>query len=220
VSKARLQRIDAVLSMRQPDLTLVLDGVHKSHNIAAIARSADAVGVTEIHMARPRAGFSRHHMISAGAQKWIRHKHYPSVTEPLAALRKQGYQIVAAHRSANAIEYHRPDYTRPTAFLMGAELYGLSPEVRDHLDIEIYIPMMGMVESLNVSVACAVLLAEAQRQRLAGGLYNSTRLPDAELAQLRFEWLYPRVAAHCRAKGLAYPSLDDEGDISTRVSVL
>lgn len=213
MTKARLDRVNQVLSQRQPDLTVLLDGVHKSHNVAAILRSCDAVGVLDVHMAKPRCGFGKHHMTSGGTQKWMFTHYYEEVSDAVETLQAKGFQVLAANKSSRAREYLQVDYTRPTAFMMGAELYGVDRQVLDRVDGEVYIPMMGMVESFNVSVACAILLSEARRQRLAAGYYGQSRLPLDAQAKLRFEWLHPELALHYQARNENYPPLDEEGDV-------
>lgn len=208
-----MERVNQVLSQRQPDLTVILDGVHKPHNVAAILRSCDAVGVLEAHIARPRCGFGQHHMTSGGTQKWMLGRHYEQVSEAVTLLRSRGFQVLAANKSPRATSYLERDYTQPTAFLMGAELYGVDREILQQVDGEVFIPMMGMVESLNVSVACAILLSEARRQRMAAGQYSEARLSPDTLSKIRFEWLHPELAAHYRSLNQDYPPLDEEGDV-------
>ena len=104
------------------------------------------------------------------------------------------------------------DYTRPTALLMGAELYGVSDTGLDLADEHLTIPMMGMVHSLNVSVATALLLYEAQKQRFAAGMYDECRLDPAAFQRILFRWTHPVLARHLDAQGTPYPTLDDHGD--------
>lgn len=213
MTRARLERVNQVLALRQPDLTVILDGVHKPHNVAAILRSCDAVGVLEVHMAKPRCGFGRHHMTSGGTQKWMQSCHYEGVAEAVAALKARGFRIWAANKSPRSLQYQQLDYSGPTAFLMGAELYGVERAVLEQVDGEVFIPMMGMVESFNVSVACAILLAEAQRQRTLAGRYLQPALSTEQMDRLRFEWLHPELAEHYRQRGEPYPLLDEDGDV-------
>jgi tRNA (guanosine-2'-O-)-methyltransferase len=213
MTKARLDRVNQVLSQRQPDLTVILDGVHKPHNVAAILRSCDAVGILDVHIARPRCGFGKHHMTSGGTQKWMPAHYYERVSDAVETLQTRGFQVLAANKSSRATEYLQPDYTRPTAFVMGAELYGVDRQILDRVDGEVYIPMMGMVESFNVSVACAILLSEARRQRQDAGYYEQSRLPVEIQAKLRFEWLHPELALHYQSRNECYPPLDEDGDV-------
>jgi tRNA (guanosine-2'-O-)-methyltransferase len=105
------------------------------------------------------------------------------------------------------------DFTRPTAIMMGAELHGVSPDGLDAADEHVALPMLGMVHSLNVSVATALLLYEALRQREAAGLYGLSRLDTERYRATLFEWAYPTLAARCRAGGRPYPDLDRDGQI-------
>ena len=122
-------------------------------------------------------------------------------------------QVVAAHPSAASRSYRDVDYTRPTALLMGAEKQGVSVSGIAQADICITVPMMGMVESFNVSVASGIILAEAQRQREAAGLYNHCRIDDATYQRLFFEWGHPKVRQFCMERDLEYPALNEEGEI-------
>ena len=128
-------------------------------------------------------------------------------------LRDRGFQLVAAHLSEASEDYRDIDYTRPTALVVGTELFGVSEEALALSDRQVMIPMKGMTQSLNVSVACAIVLYEAMRQREAAGLYGRERLERGILEAQRFEWMHPVVAAFCRERGLDYPELDENGDI-------
>jgi tRNA (guanosine-2'-O-)-methyltransferase len=128
-------------------------------------------------------------------------------------LRAARLTICAAHASSDAKDYRSMDYTKPTAILVGAELAGVSLRAIELSDEHIAIPMYGMVHSLNVSVATAIILFEAQRQRARAGMYDARRLPPEEYARILFEWLHPEVARWCRERGLPYPAVDERGDI-------
>ena len=210
--------------MRQPDLTVIMDGVHKPHNVAAIVRSCDAVGVMEVHLAKPRdrrleGGLRTPHATSGGSQKWVQQRRYEDVIEPIKQLQGMNYQVLAANKSVKAVDFRLMDFTRPTAILMGAELFGVDQEALDIVDQEVFIPMAGMVESFNVSVACAILLAEAQRQRLAAGHYQQPKLTAEQLNRMCFEWLHPKLAALYQRQGKNYPLLDEDGDIVTVTAI-
>lgn len=188
----RQQRIQSVLARRQTSLTVVLEDIHDPHNASAVLRSCDAVGILDVHLvyvhqAPPRQSFGR--ATSASAAKWMRLHTWDSIEDCYARLREQEFTILATaldHRSRGLYEV---DFTGPTALVFGNERSGVSPEAVDHADGTIYIPMLGMVESLNISVACAVTLYEAMRQRLAAGSYADPTLDAAELARLEADWL-------------------------------
>lgn len=209
----RFAKLRAVLDLRQPDLTVLAEDVHKPHNISALLRTCDAVGVHEIHVVSPGGDFQRHHMVSAGSSKWVRTRVHTTISAAVQWLRERGFRVLAAHLSATAIDYRQPDFTRPTAILLGAELAGVSAQAAALADVHIAIPMRGLVGSLNVSVAAAVILYEAARQREAAGCYALRRLDPIDYRDTLFEWCYPAVARHCRAHGIAYPQLDEEGFI-------
>jgi tRNA (guanosine-2'-O-)-methyltransferase len=120
---------------------------------------------------------------------------------------------VAAHLSPEAIDYRELDYTVPTALVVGTELFGVSEQALDLADYQVRIPMKGMTQSRNVSVACAIVLYEAMRQREIAGMYGQARLDRETLESQRFEWLHPAVTRFCRERNLEYPELDENGDI-------
>ncbi|MCP5151035.1 MAG: tRNA (guanosine(18)-2'-O)-methyltransferase TrmH [Ectothiorhodospiraceae bacterium] len=210
----RLARLQAVLDRRQPDLTLLLDNVHKPHNLAAVVRTADAVGIQDVHAVWPVARLRPRHDASGGVGKWITTHPHASIGDAVAALRAGGHSLVAADLTPAAVDFRSVDYTRPTALVLGAERDGVSPAARAAVDTFVTIPMMGMVESFNVSVAAAIILGEAQRQRAAAGLYDRPRLDAERRRVLLFEWAHPAVAAYCRKHGLPYPPLDADGEIA------
>lgn len=209
----RYQRILAVLSKRQPDLTVLAEAVHKPHNLSAMLRSCDAVGIGTVHAVNPTGGVPTFNETSASAEKWVRLTVHPDLETAAAQLKGQGMQLLAAHLSPEAIDYREADYTRPTCIIMGNEKAGVSAQAAALADRHIVIPMLGMVQSLNVSVATAVILFEAQRQRRQAGLYDQPRLPPEQIAQQAFCWLYPKEAARRIAEGKPLPALAADGSI-------
>ncbi len=209
----RHARLRAILDRRQPDLTVLMDDVHKPHNVSAVIRTCDAVGLLEIHAVSADAAFRPRHMSAGGSGRWVGVRLHPGRRDAVAALRGRGLQVLAAHLTESAVDFRAADYTRPTAILLGAEKLGVSAEAEALSDGCVTIPMHGAVESLNVSVAAAVILYEAQRQRAAAGLYDAPRLDEATRQRLLFEWGYRRLAAWCRERGIAYPRLGEQGEI-------
>lgn len=207
----RFAQLNAVLDRRQPDLTVLMDDVHKSHNLAAILRTCDAVGVLEAHAVSPGGEVARHMHRAGGSAKWIEVTPHASVDAACDRLEAEGFRIVAAHFSARAVDFRTIDYTRPTALLLGAEKRGVAAGAAHRAHDHVVVPMHGQVASLNVSVAAAVVLFEAERQRAAAGLYAHPRLPSARRQRLLFEWAYPRIAGWCRQRGRPYPALDEHG---------
>jgi tRNA (guanosine-2'-O-)-methyltransferase len=207
----RFAKLRRALERRQPDLTVLADSVNKAHNISAILRSADAVGILRLHAISASGAVRRHHMIAGGAKRWVGVVLHPTIDAALAALRADGWRLIAAHASADARDFREVDYTQKVAIMLGAELVGLSPAAVEQADDHVAIPMQGLGASLNVSVAAAVILFEAERQRLAAGLYERSRLDAAEREQTLFEWSYPEIAQRCRELGQPYPELTEEG---------
>lgn len=210
----RLARVDGVLARRQPDLTVLLEKVYKPHNFSAVLRSCDAVGIPRVYAVPHAWGIPEYGHISSGAHKWLEVEEQQNATIAIKKLKAEGFQIVAAHLSVRAVNYHQVDYCKPTVLVMGTEKTGVSPESLSEVDTEVIIPMLGMTPSLNVSVACAVILYEAQRQRQAAGFYQKCRLPQEEHARLRFEWLHPLLADYCQRHELAYPELEQNGELT------
>jgi len=210
----RYQKITAVLSARQPDLTVITDEVHKGRNLSAIIRTCDAVGIDHIHCVMPDHGYQTYSGTSASAEKWVEVKHWSDVAEVMTTLSGQGYQLLAANLTADAVDFRDIDYTRPTALLLGAEVKGVSNYARDAVDHNIVVPMVGMVESFNVSVACAIILMEAQRQRREAGMYAQRRLPEGLYRKRFFHWAHPLLAEYCDKHQLDYPVIrDSDGEV-------
>lgn len=191
-STQREARIDQVLGRRQPGLTVVLEDVHDPHNAAAVLRSCDATGVLEIHTVHehePAPGKRPSRATSSSAAKWVPVIRHDDIVGCYATLRKRGMQIVATALTDESVDLYDVDFTRPTAIVMGNEHRGLTTAAIAGADVTVRIPMSGMVESLNISVATAVTLFEAFRQRRVAGLYDEPQLSENELARLRAEWL-------------------------------
>lgn len=207
----RFAKLRSALTRRQPDLTVYMDAVNKSHNVSAIVRTADAVGIHRLHALTTGGALRRHHMIAGGAKHYVGLTLHASTDGALAALRNEGFRLVAAHAGARARDYRDTDYTAKTAIMVGAELVGLTEAALAAADEHVAIPMLGLGTSLNVSVAVGVILLEAQRQRQAAGLYERSRLTREEWNRTLFEWCYPEIAERCRQLDRAYPALTDDG---------
>ena len=209
----RYHRLRAVLDRRQPDLTVLLEDVQVPRNLAAILRSCDAVGVFAAHAVWPGGRLKISRPASGGNRKWLPVYKHRTLTGALEVLKGQGMRVLAAHPTPDAVPFRELDYTLPTCLLLGNEDNGLSPEALTSADALVQIPMEGMGTSLNVSVATALLLFEAQRQRRAAGFYDAPRLDPEVYARTLFEWTHPEIAAQCRKRGVEYPALGEDGEI-------
>ena len=188
----REQRVYATLRHRQPDLTVVLEDVHDPHNVSAVLRSCDAVGVLDVHLVYiheelPRRAFAR--STSGSAAKWLRTFTHESVENCYTALRKQGCTILVSALGIERTTLFEIDLTQPVALVFGNEHRGVSATAVTGADGTFVIPMMGMVQSLNISVACAVTLFEAMRQRQAADAYETQQLDEELYNSIAAEWL-------------------------------
>ena len=156
----------------------------------------------------------RHHMIAGGVKNWVGLTLHASTEDALASLRADGWRLVAAHAGPDARDFRSVDYTAKVAVIVGAELFGPSPAALAEADERVAIPMLGLGESVNVSVATAVILLEAQRQRAAAGFYAHPRLAPEELERTLFEWCYPDIATRCRELKRGYPPLSADGSLT------
>ncbi|CAI1115855.1 tRNA (guanosine(18)-2'-O)-methyltransferase [Serratia ficaria] len=204
-----------MLATRQPDLTVCLEQVHKPHNVSAIIRTADAVGVHQVHAVWPTTRMRTLVSSAAGSNSWVNVKTHRTISDAVGHLKAQGMQILATNLSARAVDFREVDYTRPTCVLLGQEKTGITEEALALADQDIVIPMIGMVQSLNVSVASALILYEAQRQRQNAGLYRRERsmLDEEEQQRLLFEGGYPVLANVAKRKGLPRPHIDEQGQV-------
>ncbi len=205
-----------MLATRQPDLTVCLEQVHKPHNVSAIIRTADAVGVHQVHAVWPTTRMRTLVSSAAGSNSWVSVKTHRTIGDAVGHLKAQGMQILATNLSARAVDFREVDYTRPTCVLLGQEKTGITEEALALADQDIVIPMIGMVQSLNVSVASALILYEAQRQRQNAGLYrrDNSMLDEEEQQRLLFEGGYPVLANVAKRKGLPRPQIDEQGQVA------
>ncbi len=209
----RLERINKMLDQRQPDLTVCMEGVHKRHNLAAVVRTADAIGISDVHAIWKSEEMEVRGGSAAGSQNWIDVHNYNKTADAICELKKQGMQVLVTNLSENAVDFHEIDYTKPTAIILGQEKFGASDIALEMADQDIVIPMVGMVQSLNVSVACSVVLYEAQRQRQLAGMYDTPRISEQRRQRFLFEGGHPIFSEACKRKGLPYPIIDEDGQI-------
>jgi tRNA (guanosine-2'-O-)-methyltransferase len=190
ITPQRRARIERVLSRRQKDLTLALANIHDPHNVSAIYRSCDAFGVAEVHLYYTDTPFPvLGKKSSASARKWVESIRHKTLDGLVDSLRTGGRQLLATSCSPVARPLTDWDFTRPTAIIMGNEHRGVDRELAAHVDGELYIPMYGMIRSFNVSVAAAVILAEAARQRVLAGMYARPGYTEQEFAEKLDMWL-------------------------------
>jgi len=187
----RIQKIKRLLSLRQPDLRIVLEGVTIAHNASAVIRTCDAAGVLHLDIISPTPeAIVFHKAISTRSEKWVETHIYPSLSECLKPLREKNFKVAVTHLDQDSLLYTELDYTQPLAIVFGSESEGVSEEALRWADYKIKIPMLGMVQSLNLSVSVAIILYEALRQRWDRGFFKKRRLSDEEFRFYLQKWLF------------------------------
>ncbi len=173
----RAARIEYAAARRQMNMTVVLENVHDPHNIAAVLRSCESVGMTEIYVL-----YTEEHLIkrglkvgkrtSAGARKWVDVHLYRDLDRCLKAVKAKYSLIYGTHLGQSSRSIFEMDFTQCFALLLGNEADGISEKAMQYVDRNIHIPQMGMVQSLNISVSAGVILYEVLRQRMSKGMYK------------------------------------------------
>jgi tRNA (guanosine-2'-O-)-methyltransferase len=182
----------------------MLDSVHNSQNLSTIIRTSDAVGVLDIYYSTPVNETLRiHKTITQGAHRWThRYRiHEADKVKFLQQKKAEGFQVVVTHLEERAVSFREVDYTKPTLIVMGNEKEGVSPELIAEATDVIVIPMQGMVQSLNVSVATALILYEAERQRENAGMYHTPQISKEKAEEIKKVWVYRDTVAR-KSKGL------------------
>lgn len=186
----RNNRLTSVLNKRQTNITVVLENVFDPHNISAVMRTCDAVGVQEIYILNsdipPHKKWGARS--SSSAAKWLTVHQFTDVQSCFKALREKYDKIFLTHLNEEAVDLYRLDLTENVALVFGNEHSGVSDELKNLCDGNFIIPQVGIIKSLNISVACAVTLYEAFRQKSLAGHYNQPSLDQQTLQTLRTAW--------------------------------
>jgi tRNA (guanosine-2'-O-)-methyltransferase len=179
-----------VLHKRQPDITVVLENVFDPHNISAVMRTCDAMGIQDVYVLNNRIPPHKKwgSKSSSSAHKWLTVHQFTDATLCFNELRSKYSQVLATHLSDRAVSLYDVDFTTPIALVFGNEHDGVSEEIRTKADGNFIIPQVGIIKSLNISVACAVSLYEAYRQKSHAGHYNEARLSKPDKALLKDQW--------------------------------
>ncbi|MFN3871972.1 MAG: TrmH family RNA methyltransferase [Ignavibacterium sp.] len=188
-SEKRLKKITNTLKLRQFDLMVVLENIHDPHNVSAILRTCDAVGIPKVSLVYTIEKFPKiGKKSSASAFKWVERQKFNSIDSCYSELRKNGFKIYASSICDDSKSIYDIDFTEKVAVVLGNEHRGVSSDAEKLADERIMIPMFGMVQSLNVSVAAAIILYEAARQRIEKGKYDKSQLDETELEKLIEQW--------------------------------
>jgi tRNA (guanosine-2'-O-)-methyltransferase len=186
----RRTKLESVLTKRQNDITIVLENVFDPHNISAVMRTCDAVGVQELYVLNTK--IPRHKKwgakSSSSAAKWLTIHQFENAEECFLELRKRYSRILTTHLSSDAVNLYQIDLTQRLALVFGNEHSGVSDEIMNMADGNFIIPQSGIIRSLNISVACAVTLYEAYRQKSVAGHYDRPRLSEDVRNNLLESW--------------------------------
>ena len=186
----RNERLTSVLNKRQMNLTVVLENVSDPHNISAVMRTCDAVGIQEIYILNSIIPLHKKWgaKSSSSASKWLTIHQFTDVQTCFEALRKKYDKIYTTHLSSDAVDLYDMNLTEKVALVFGNEHSGVTEELIGLADGNFIIPQVGIIKSLNISVACAVSVYEAFRQKTIAGHYNQPQIVGAEMEALRTSW--------------------------------
>lgn len=193
----REEKIEFVLAHRQPTLTIVMENVNDPHNIMAVCRSCDSVGVQDVHIIHDpnKDGFNikrQGSKSSSSANKWLDFHFYEKTEDCLNQLKQDGFKLFSTHLNSESVDLYDVDMTQKIALIFGNEKHGVSQEALEMSDGNFIIPQVGMIQSLNISVACAVSLYEAFRQRQQAGFYQHSQLTEPQFESIFTRWTKPK----------------------------
>jgi len=186
----RSEKLLNVLNNRQAGLAVVMENVHDPHNISAVMRTCDAVGIQDMYILNtkihPHKKFGPRS--SSSAAKWLTVHQYDDAEACFRELRQHYSKILTTHLGADSVGLYEIDFTQSIALVFGNEHEGVSEEIRVRADGNFQIPQMGIIQSLNISVACAVSIYEALRQKTVAGQYSQATMPKERIEALMQEW--------------------------------
>jgi tRNA (guanosine-2'-O-)-methyltransferase len=186
----RYNRLTSVLNHRQPDLTVVLENVFDPHNVSAVMRTCDAVGIQDVYILNDRIPPHKKwgYRSSSTAAEWLTVHQFTDAESCFKEIRKKYQKIYTSHLGENSADVYKMDLTQSIALVFGNETFGISEGIRKYSDGDFIIPQVGIIKSLNISVACAVTLYEAFRQKNEKGHYKKSRMEESDLQNLQKKW--------------------------------
>ncbi len=186
----RYKRLTTVLHHRQPDLTVVLENVFDPHNVSAVMRTCDAVGIQDVYILNNRIAPHKKwgYKSSSTASEWLTIHEFTDVEKCFTEIKKCYEKIYISHLNENASDVYSLDLTHSVALVFGNETFGVSDDIRRYADGDFIIPQVGIIKSLNISVACAVTLYEAFRQKNAKGHYLISRMQPEQINDIGKMW--------------------------------
>ncbi|HEY5367510.1 MAG TPA: RNA methyltransferase [Hanamia sp.] len=189
----RYNRLTSVLNHRQPDLTVVLENVFDPHNVSAVMRTCDAVGIQDVYILNNRIPPHKKwgYKSSSTATEWLTVHQFDDAESCFKEIRNKYEKIYTSYLGEKSSGLYDMNFTESIALVFGNETFGVSDDLRKYSDGDFVIPQVGIIKSLNISVACAVTLYEAFRQKSDKGHYEKSRLPDEETQALKQKWGLP-----------------------------
>lgn len=189
----RYNRLTSVLNHRQPDLTVVLENVFDPHNVSAAMRTCDAVGIQDVYILNNRIPPHKKwgYRSSSTAAEWLTVHQFTDAESCFNEIRRKYKKIYTSFLGDKSSALYEMNLTESIALVFGNETFGISDDIRKYSDGDFIIPQVGIIKSLNISVACAVTLYEAFRQKNEKGHYETSRLPEKEIQSLKQKWRLP-----------------------------
>lgn len=186
----RYKRLTTVLNHRQPDITVVLENVFDPHNVSAVMRTCDAIGIQELYILNDKIPPHKKwgYRSSSTAAEWLTIHQFTDAAACFKAVKSKYEKVYASHLQENSQDLYQMDLTQSMALIFGNETTGVSEEIKKYTDGFFIIPQVGIIKSLNISVACAITLYEAFRQKKSKGHYDQVRLPQSDMERLHQEW--------------------------------
>jgi len=190
-TEERVARFEEVIQNRTRHLTVVLEDIYQSHNISAVLRTCDCLGVQDVQVIEKKNEFLHNEDIALGATKWLTINRYKksdtNTLECINNLKKHGYSIVATTPHQQEVLLNDLDITKKTALVFGTELTGISNEIIDMADGFVKIPMAGFTESFNISVSAAICMFSITEKLRHSDV--DWRLSDTEKRDIMLQWL-------------------------------
>jgi len=199
ITPERRKKLELAAHRRQTDMTVVLENVHDPHNISAVLRTCECVGIPKVFVLYTEKRLDLAHLemgkhSSASARKWIDVYYYDNLERCISDVRKEYQNLLGAYMNSEAKPLYDLDLKSSCALVFGNEREGISDELLAQLDGQFFIPQMGLTQSLNISVACAVTVYEALRQRDKNGQYALSK--NSQTNQLADEYVRRHIAKY------------------------
>lgn len=213
VTEKRKNLFKKVLENRTRHFTIAIEDIFQPHNASALVRTCDVFGIQDIHVIEEKYQFYASRLVAKGAQKWIDFNMYNksdtnNSIDCINSLKAKGYKIIATTPHNDSCFLQDFDITQKSAFFFGVEKAGLSKDVLDNADGYLQIPMVGFTESLNISVAAAIILQNVQERLLKSDI--NWQLTPEEKNEKYLDWLEKSIKSIKKVKDNYYSTINSE----------